>query len=168
MGGSVSWEIFWFENFDLCDNYYPTNSWWTTIAVFYLSFIYFFFSDVISFSLLFWRNSIGSRSLWSVLGGGGRESPVKHEMRGASRGGPAWARKDRAGESTGREGPGEVGSTGEERPGGRAKKDQARWGARAKKDRAGERRKTRRGGEHGRRKTGRGETRHVYSAPGSH
>jgi hypothetical protein len=160
MGGSVSWEIFWFENFDLCDNYYPTNSWWTTIAVFYLSFIYFFFSDVISFSLLFWRNSIGSRSLWSVLGGGGRESPVKHEMRGASRGGPAWARKDRAGESTGREGPGEVGA--------RAKKDQARWGARAKKDRAGERRKTRRGGEHGRRKTGRGETRHVYSAPGSH
>jgi hypothetical protein len=30
---------------------------------------------------------VTARSLWSVLGGGGRESPVKHGARGASRGG---------------------------------------------------------------------------------
>jgi hypothetical protein len=42
------------------------------LSVFYLSFTYFFFSDVISLSLPLWRNPIGSRSLWSVLGGGGR------------------------------------------------------------------------------------------------
>jgi hypothetical protein len=49
------------------------------MSVFYLSFTYFFFSGVISLSLPLWRNHIGSRSLWSVLGGGRRESPVKHE-----------------------------------------------------------------------------------------
>ncbi len=57
------------------------------LSVFYLSFTYFFFSDVISLSLPLWRNPIGSRSLWSVLGGGGRESPMKHGARGANRGG---------------------------------------------------------------------------------
>jgi hypothetical protein len=71
------------------------------VSVFYLSFTYFFFSDVISLSLLLWRNPIGSHSLWTVLGGGRRESPVKHGAVGASRGGstgggdqqrgPAWA-----------------------------------------------------------------------------
>jgi len=50
-------------------------------------FYFFFFSDVISLSLPLWRNPIGSCSLWSVLGGGGRESPVKHGARGASTGG---------------------------------------------------------------------------------
>jgi hypothetical protein len=39
---------------------------------------------------------ITARSLWSVLGGGGRESPVKHGARGPA-GGGAWAGKDRAG-----------------------------------------------------------------------
>ncbi len=101
-GAPVSWGISWFGNFDLCDNYYPTDSWWTTVAVFYLSFILFFFSDVISLSLPLWRNPIGSHSLWSVLGGGVRETPVKHGAGGASRGGaskggPARAGKDRAG-----------------------------------------------------------------------
>jgi uncharacterized membrane protein YgcG len=57
------------------------------LSVFYLSFIYFLFSDVISLSLPLWRNPIGYRSLWSVLGGGRRESPVKHRAGGASRGG---------------------------------------------------------------------------------
>ncbi len=69
------------------------------LSVFYVSFIYFFFSDVISLSLPLWRNPIGSRSLWSVLGGGRRESPVKHGAGGASRGGGG----------TGGEGPGEAG-----------------------------------------------------------
>jgi hypothetical protein len=27
--GRVSWGISWFGNFDLCDNYYPIDSWWT-------------------------------------------------------------------------------------------------------------------------------------------
>jgi hypothetical protein len=57
------------------------------LFVFYLFFTYFFFSDVISLSLPLWRNPIGSHSLWSVLGGGGRESPVKHGVGGASMGG---------------------------------------------------------------------------------
>jgi hypothetical protein len=53
---------------------------------FLLLFHSFFFSDVISLSLPLWCNPIGSRSLWSVLGGGGRESPVKHGVGGASTG----------------------------------------------------------------------------------
>jgi hypothetical protein len=40
---------------------------------------------------------VTARSLWSVLGGEGRESPVKHGARGPARGG------------TGGEGPGEGG-----------------------------------------------------------
>jgi len=44
--------------------------------------------------------------LWSVLGGGGRESPVKHGARGASRGGASTG----GGGGTGEEGPGEGGS----------------------------------------------------------
>jgi hypothetical protein len=56
---------------------------------------------------------VTARSLWSVLGGGGRESPVKHGAGGASTGG-GWAGKDRArGASTGG-----GGGTGEEGPGG--------------------------------------------------
>ncbi len=71
------------------------------LFVFYLSFTYFFFSDVISLSLPLWRSPIDSHSLWSVLGGGGRESPVKHEARGGRAG------KDRArGASTRRGGHG--------------------------------------------------------------
>jgi len=47
---------------------------------------------LISFSLMSFRfhylssNPIGSRSLWSVLGGGGRESPVKHGTGGGQHG----------------------------------------------------------------------------------
>ncbi len=57
---------------------------------------------------------VTTRSLWSVLGGGGRESPLKHGAGGASTGGGggggragkdragggAWAGKDRAGGSS--------------------------------------------------------------------
>jgi hypothetical protein len=49
--------------------------------------LFFLISDVISLSLPLWRNPIGSRSLCSVLGGGRRESPVKHGAGGLSRGG---------------------------------------------------------------------------------
>jgi hypothetical protein len=55
---------------------------------------------------------VTARSLWSVLGGGGRESPMKH---GA--GGPTWAGE---GWGTGSKGPGK-----------------GRGGTRARKDRAG-------------------------------
>ncbi len=74
------------------------------LSVFYLSFIYFFFFDVISFSLPLWRNPIGSRSLWSVLGGGGRESPVKHGAGGASTGGGGPTRAGGGGHGRGRTG----------------------------------------------------------------
>jgi hypothetical protein len=70
------------------------------MPVFYLSFTYFFFSDVILLSLPLWRNPIGSHSLWSVLGGGGRESPVKHGV-----GGPARARGATGKRGDGRGGP---------------------------------------------------------------
>jgi hypothetical protein len=42
---------------------------------------------------------VTARSLWCALGGGGRESPVKHGARGASTGGGGGGRagKDRAG-----------------------------------------------------------------------
>ncbi len=73
------------------------------LSVFYLSFTYFFFSDVILLSLPLWRNPIGSRSLWSVLGGGKRESPVKHGAGGGQQGGPTRAG---GGGGTGGEGPG--------------------------------------------------------------
>jgi hypothetical protein len=44
------------------------------------------------------------------FGGGGRESPVKHEAGEASKGGPAQAGKERAGgPNTSGEGPGGVG-----------------------------------------------------------
>jgi hypothetical protein len=41
---------------------------------------------------------VTARSLWNVLGGGGRESLVKHGAGGASTGGGGWgwAGKDRA------------------------------------------------------------------------
>jgi hypothetical protein len=41
---------------------------------------------------------ITARSLWSVLGGGGRESPVKHEAGGASTG---WGGGGTGGEGLG-------------------------------------------------------------------
>jgi hypothetical protein len=49
---------------------------------------------------------ITARSLWSVLGGGGRESPVKHGAGGASTSGGGGG-DGRGGASTGGEGPGE-------------------------------------------------------------
>jgi hypothetical protein len=77
------------------------------MSVFYLSFTYFFFSDVISLSLPLWRNPIGSCSLWSVLGGGGRESPVKHGAAGgASTGDRGQQGEPGPGGGTGGEGPG--------------------------------------------------------------
>jgi hypothetical protein len=114
----------------MCHNIYHTILYIKAIvsiclSVFYLSFIYFFFSDVISLSLSFWYNPIGSRSLWSVLGGGGRESPVKHEGRGGGGhgrrrtgrgGGHGRGRTGRRGGTNG-EGLGKVGGTGEEGPG---------------------------------------------------
>jgi hypothetical protein len=46
-----------------------------------------------------WKILITARSLWNVLGGGGRESPVKHGAGGAStgEGGGGQVGKDRAG-----------------------------------------------------------------------
>ncbi len=81
--------------------------------------LFFFFSNVISLSLPLWRNPIGSCSLWSVLGGGGRESLVKHGAGGASTGGGGHQGGGRAG------GPARTG------------KDRVGWGARAGKDWAG-------------------------------
>ncbi len=45
---------------------------------------------------------VTARSLWSVLGGGGKESPVKQKAGGASTGGGGGGRagKDRAGGSS--------------------------------------------------------------------
>ncbi len=51
---------------------------------------------------------VTARSLWSVLGGGGKESLVKHGAGGLARAreGGGRAGKDRAGGGTGGEGPG--------------------------------------------------------------
>jgi hypothetical protein len=51
-----------------------------------------------------WKILITARSLWNVLGGGGRESPVKHGAGGAStgEGGGGQVGKDRAGAGHGR------------------------------------------------------------------
>jgi hypothetical protein len=71
--------------------FYGVRGGWSGIATGYLLvlyikatvFVYLFVCVGSAWNIL----PITARSLWSVLGGGGRESPVKHGARGASRGG---------------------------------------------------------------------------------
>jgi hypothetical protein len=86
---------------------------------------------------------VTARSLWSVLGGGGRESLVKHGVGGANTGGGG-------------------GRAGKDRAGAMGKKGSGGRGGWVGKDQAGE------GEGHGRGRTGRGGARRVHYAPGSH
>ncbi len=59
----------------------------TLFLLLFHSFSFFLYAASFSLtSLPLWRSPIGSRSLWSVLGAWGKESPVKHGA-GASKGG---------------------------------------------------------------------------------